>query len=509
MKKVINKLVSVYLRRRRARINKVVGHAQKYQETWLKNIIQKGRHTEFGKRFNLKDCRSYEDYCRQVPVMTYEDVRPDILRMMEGEEDVLWPGKIKWYSKSAGTTDDKSKYIPVSREYLYKGHVAGSWDTMAFLYDKIPNAAMFAEKSLLVGGSLESYEKNPSTTIGDISAILIHRMPSIGRPFYTPDFETAILSGWDEKLDRIIDISGKQNVVMIGGVPTWNIVLFRKMLEHYGKDNLLELWPDLQAYVHGGVSFTPYQQVFRELIPSEDMVYQEIYNASEGFFAVQDRKTRPGMMPLLDNAMFFEFIPPEEWHKKYPRAVPIWEVKKGVNYALIVTNNSGLWRYSPGDTVQFLSTQPWRFQVTGRTRHFINAFGEEVIVANTDEALSLTCQQTGAVATEYTVAPVYFSGNSRGGHEWLVEFQHLPIEMSRFAQKLDENLQSLNSDYQAKRFKDLALKPLKLDGIPPGTFEQWLRSNKTMGAQLKIPRLSNDRKVLESVKAHMSKVSQT
>ncbi|MDX1684328.1 MAG: GH3 auxin-responsive promoter family protein [Saprospiraceae bacterium] len=497
------------MKRRRRRINHVVNRAQHFQELWLKNIIQKGRETEFGKKHNLRSCRSYEDFKKNVPVVHYEDIRPDIVRMMNGERNVLWPGKINWYSKSAGTTDDKSKYIPVSREYLFKGHVAGSWDTMAFLYDKIPDATMFAEKSLVVGGSLQTYDKNPDTTIGDISAILIRRMPFIGRPFYTPDFETALLSSWDEKLERIIRISGKENVVMIGGVPTWNIVLFRKMLEYYEKDNLLELWPNLQAYVHGGVSFKPYFKVFEELIPNKDFVYQEIYNASEGFFAVQDRKTAPGMMPLLDNAMFFEFIPAEEWHKKYPRTVPIWEVKKDVNYALLVTNNSGLWRYSPGDTVCFTSVDPWRFEITGRTRHYINAFGEEVIVANTDEALSRTCEETGAIATEYTVAPIYFSGKNRGGHEWLIEFHHLPVDLSTFARILDENLQSLNSDYQAKRYKDMALKQLQLDSVPPGTFEKWLRMNKTMGAQIKIPRLSNDRKVIESVKDYIANLSQT
>lgn len=509
MKAIVNNIVGRYLKRRRKRIDSVVRKAERYQSLWLKNFIQKGQHSEFGNRHNLRSIKSYEDFRRKIPVVTYEDIRPDIVRMMNGEKSVLWPGQIKWYSKSAGTTDDKSKYIPVNREYLYKGHVAGSWDTMAFLYDKIPDAKMFSEKSLLVGGSLEPFQPYPETTVGDISAILINRMPGIGRPFYTPDFETAILSCWDEKLQRIIDVSGKENVVMIGGVPTWNIVLFRKMLEHYGKDNLLELWPELQAYVHGGVSFKPYEQVFKELIPSDNFIYQEIYNASEGFFAVQDRKYHPGMMPLLDNAMFFEFVPPEEWHKKYPKAIPIWEVQKGVNYALLVTNNSGLWRYSPGDTVQFVSTNPWRIKISGRTRHYINAFGEEVMVANTDEALSMTCEQTGAIATEYTVAPIYFNCDSKGGHEWLIEFQHLPVPLSTFSKILDENLQSLNSDYQAKRYKSMALEQLHVCTIPVGTFEKWLRSSKTMGAQLKIQRLSNDRSVLESVKQFMVKVSQS
>ena len=486
-------------------MDRIVECAQVRQEEWFKYIIRKGKKTEFGKKRHLGEVSTYEEFCQAVSVNAYEDIREDVERMMKGERDVLWPGRIKWFSKSAGTTDAQSKFIPVSEEHLYKGHVAGSWDTMALLYDKIPDAAMFSEKSLLVGGSLQPYGPYPGTMIGDISAILIHRMPSIGRPFYTPDFKTAVIPGWDEKIDKIIEISGRDNVVMIGGVPTWNIVLFRKMLEYYGKNNLLEIWPNLQAYVHGGVSFKPYQQVFKELIPNPDVVYQEIYNASEGFFAIQDRKEEPGMRLLLDNAMFFEFVPPEEWHKPHPKAVPIWEVEKGVNYALLVTNNSGLWRYSPGDTVKFVTLNPWRIEITGRTRHFINVFGEEVMVANTDEALFMTCQQTGAIATEYTVGPIYLAHGSKGGHEWLVEFETLPISETQFAQKLDENLQLLNSDYQAKRFKSMAMESLKIQSIPPGTFEKWLRSSRTMSAQLKIPRLSNERKVIESIRDFLSK----
>lgn len=475
------------------------------QEEWFKYIIRKGRKTEFGRRHQLSKVSNYQEFCQAVSVNAYEDISNDVKRMMQGERDVLWPGRIKWFSKSAGTTDAQSKFIPVSEEHLYKGHVAGSWDTMALLYDKIPDAAMFSEKSLLVGGSLQPYGPYPDTMIGDISAILIHRMPSIGRPFYTPDFETAIIPRWDEKIDKIIEISGRDNVVMIGGVPTWNIVLFRKMLEYYGKNNLLEIWPNLQAYVHGGVSFKPYQQVFNELIPNPDVVYQEIYNASEGFFAIQDRREEPGMLLLLDNAMFFEFVPPEEWHKPHPKAVPIWEVEKDINYALLVTNNSGLWRYSPGDTVKFVTLNPWRIEITGRTRHFINVFGEEVMVANTDEALALTCKQTGAIATEYTVGPIYLAHGSKGGHEWLVEFESLPISEAQFAQKLDENLQLLNSDYQAKRFQSMAMETLKIQSIPTGTFEKWLRASRTMSAQLKIPRLSNERRVIESIRDFLSK----
>ena len=504
MKSLINHIVRLYLKRRRKTIDHVHRNGRAYQEKWLNYLVRKGRNTEFGKSYHLNECENYEDFQRLVPVCVYEEIRPYVIRMMKGESDVLWPGRIKWFAKSAGTTDDKSKYIPISNENLFGNHIAGSWDTMAFLYDKIPNASMFAEKSLLVGGSLSSYEGNPDSIVGDISAILIHRMPSIGRPFYTPDFETAILPGWDEKLERIVELSGRENVVMIGGVPTWNIVLFRKMLDHYGKKDLLELWPNLQAYVHGGVSFKPYQQVFKELIPREDLIYQEIYNASEGFFAVQDRM-EDGMLLLLDNAVFYEFIPPDQWDLKRPKAIPLWEVKTGVNYAMLVTNNSGLWRYCPGDTIEFVTVDPWRIKITGRTRHFINAFGEEVMVTNTDEALARTCADCGCIATEYTVAPIYFSDQGKGGHEWFVEFETQPGDMKEFAEKLDENLQSLNSDYQAKRYMNMALNSITLHSIPTGTFERWLRANKTMGAQLKIPRLSNDRKVADQIKIFISK----
>ena len=383
------------------------------------------------------------------------------------------------------------------------GHIESAWDTMTLVYDKIPDALMFAEKSLLVGGALEEYTKFPQTKYGDISAILIHQMPQVGRPFYTPDFETALIPNWDEKLERIAQITSRENVVMIGGVPTWNIVLFRRILEITGKQNLKEVWPNLQAYVHGGVSFEPYRAMFRDLIPDDELVYQEIYNASEGFFAIQDRKTEPGMALLLDNAIFFEFMPVSEWGKENPQAIPVWEVEEGVNYAIVVTNNSGLWRYIPGDTVEFVTTFPHRIKITGRLKHYINAFGEEVVVSNADAALASACEKTGARAAEYTVAPIYFQNEGNGGHEWYIEFNKEPSDLDTFKGLLDKHLQSINSDYEAKRYMDMALMAPKVRSVPKGTFQDWLREHRTLGAQVKVPRLSNERTVIESIDAFL------
>jgi hypothetical protein len=488
---------------KRRNLGKVLSEPRAFQSHWLDYIVAKGSDSEYGRRFGLRSGMSYQDFSQAAPVTHYEDIANEVHRMMHGEEDVLWPGSTSWYAKSSGTTNQKSKFIPVNKENLHSCHIAAAWDVMALIYDKVPDAQMFSEKSLLVGGSLENLSTYPSTRYGDISAILIDRMPGVGRPFYTPDFETALLPDWDEKIEKIAQQSAKENVVMIGGVPTWNIVLFRRILEITGKSNLLEVWPNLQAYNHGGVSFTPYRTIFEELIPDPDFVYQEIYNASEGFFAIQDRKTEEGMALLLNHGMFFEFIPSSEWEKPYPKSSPIWEVEVGVNYAIVVTNNAGLWRYIPGDTVKFTSTEPYRIVITGRTKHFINAFGEEVMVANTDQALALACEETGALASEYTVGPVYFSDQGRGGHEWLIEFESLPCSLEYFAQVLDNKLQELNSDYQAKRYKSMALELPRLSTVPRGGFERWLRKNKTMGAQVKMPRLSNDREVLDSVKSYL------
>jgi hypothetical protein len=350
-----------------------------------------------------------------------------------------------------------------------------------------------------MGGSHYAYEPFPQSRIGDVSAIMIEHMPSIARPFFTPDFETALLPNFEEKLNRLVELLPKERLVMLGGVPTWTVVLFNRILEHTGKNNLLEIWPDLEAYVHGGVSFSPYREQFKRFIPREDFIYQEIYNASEGFFAIQNDSNEDGMLLLVDNGVYYEFVPFEEWDSEFPRTIGLADVEKGKHYAIVITTNSGLWRYMPGDTVMFTSTMPYKIKVTGRTKQFVNAFGEEVMVSNTDKALAETCKFLNVEVAEYTVAPIYFNGKGKGGHEWLIEFDRQPADIEQFKNVLDQNLQRVNSDYEAKRHKNLALDRLCARILPRGTFHLWLRSKGKFGGQNKVPRLANHRQYVDDI----------
>jgi hypothetical protein len=464
----------------------------------LRGILDRAKHTEFGKAHRFELISHAKAFARQVPVHDYDALKPDIQRMMYGAKDILWPGQIKWYAKSSGTTQDKSKFIPVSNENLKECHIKSSWDSVALLYERRPDMQVFSEKNLVMGGSLSTFEPYPETTYGDVSAIMVHHMPLVGRPFYTPDFETALLANWDEKIERIAQICSRENVTSFGGVPTWTIVLFRRILEITGKSNMLEVWPEVKAYLHGGVGFEPYKAQFKEFIPTDQFVYQEIYNASEGFFACQDRSD-PDMLLLLENGMYFEFIPESEWDKEHPEAIPLWEVELDQQYGLVVSNNSGLWRYTPGDTIKFTSLHPYRIQITGRMHQFINAFGEEVMISNTDQAIAKTCADCQAVIRDYTVAPVYFEGTKKAKHQWIVEFEHPPHCLESFASSLDIHLQNLNSDYEAKRYQDMALENLEIIDAPFGTFNRWLDSKGKLGGQHKVPRLSNHRKVVDEV----------
>lgn len=470
------------------------------QESLLKQLLQFTKHTEWGRRYGYRDIQDAEQFARRVPVNDYDGLKPYITRMMHGEKDVLWSGQVRWYSKSSGTTSDRSKYLPVTSQNLKKCHIRGTWDTMSLFYHNRPDARQFECKSMIMGGSLYPFEPYPKTTYGDVSAIMIQNMPAVGRPFFTPDFKTALLHDWEEKLEKLARIGAQErNMVMIGGVPTWTVVLFRRILELTGKSNMLEVWPEFQGYIHGGVSFTPYRKQFEAFFPSDQISYQEIYNASEGYFAVQDDFSRDDMLLLLNNGVYFEFLPMPEWDKPNPHAIPLSEVKPGENYALVISTNAGLWRYTPGDTVTFTSTAPYRIKITGRTKQFVNAFGEEVMVENTDKALAVACQQTGAIVSEYTVAPVYFEEGQKGGHEWLVEFEREPSDEERFTALLDQALQANNSDYEAKRSKSLALKRLRLHALPSGTFHNWMRSRGKFGGQHKVPRLANHRQYVDEI----------
>ncbi|MBL7793145.1 MAG: GH3 auxin-responsive promoter family protein [Saprospiraceae bacterium] len=498
----INDIFKWYYKERYREIKRYMDHPHEVQRAVWRQLRAGAMHTQWGKMYDYRSMRSHDDFARRVPLNDYESIKPYIQRMMHGEKDVLWSGQVRWFSKSSGTTGDKSKFIPVTSQNLKECHIRGTWDTMTLFYHNRLDARQFECKSMLMGGSLSRFEPYPRTMIGDVSAIMMSHMPLVGRPFFTPDIKTALMSDMDQKLEKLAQIGSREtNMVMIGGVPTWTVVMLRRILEMTGKRHMLEVWPNFQGYIHGGVSFTPYRKQFEEFFPSPQVSYQEIYNASEGYFAVQDDFAVNDMLLLLDNGIYYEFLPMEEWGKDAPKAIPLWEVEKGKPYALVISTNGGLWRYMPGDTVTFTSTYPYKIKITGRTKQFVNAFGEEVVVENTDLALAQTCLQTDAIVADYTVAPVYFQQNSKGGHEWLIEFTKVPSDLELFNQLLDANLQHVNSDYEAKRYKSIALERLRLHPLPIGTFRNWLRSKGKLGWQSKVPRLANHRQYVEEILA--------
>jgi len=499
MRKLLNQTFKTYYSWRMRLIERFMEEPYEAQERQFKQLISKGRHTEWGKMHAYREIKTFSDFANRVPIRDYEYFKPFIERMMLGERDILWQGRVKWFSKSSGTTSAKSKFIPVSDENLEKCHQKGNWDAVTILYHQRPDARLFELRTLLIAGSLSKLEQHPQTQIGDISAIMVARMPRIAVPFFAPDIATATLPDFGEKLERTAQITANhQDIVSIGGVPTWVVVLFKRVLEITGKDNILEVWPNFQFYIHGGVSFLPYQAQFEQFLPSDQVSYQEVYNASEGYFAIQNDFSVKDMLLLLDNGVFYEFIPTEEWQNDFPKAIPLSEVQLGKKYALVISTNSGLWRYQPGDTVVFTSIRPYKIKISGRTKQYINTFGEEVMVENTDYAIAQACRRTGAIVLDYTAAPIYMS-NGKGGHEWLIEFAHSPLSLLHFERILDEELQKCNSDYEAKRYKNMALAPLKIHTIPQGTFIDWLKFNGKYSSQAKVPRLSNHREVLEDI----------
>lgn len=500
MRKLINKAFKTYYSYRMSHIEHFMTHPHEVQESVLKELLNTAQDTEWGKRFGYALIKDPQHFTERVPIQDYDSLKPFITKMMHGERDILWPGQVRWFSKSSGTTSDKSKFIPVSSENLEDCHLKGSWDAMTLFYHQRPDARIFECKTLLMAGSISTFEPYPKTKYGDISAIMVSQMPWVARPFFTPDFETALLHDFEEKIERTARlVSQESDMVSIGGVPTWVIVLFRRILELTGKSNMLEVWPDFQAYLHGGVSFLPYQEQFRQFFPSDQVSYQEVYNASEGYFATQNDFHTPDMLLLLDSGVYYEFIPMEDWDKEDKKAIPLSEVELGKNYALVISTNAGLWRYMPGDTVLFTSKYPYKIKITGRTKHFINAFGEEVMVENTDRAIAKTSSITQAIVSNYTVAPVYFQQDGKGGHEWLIEFDRPPADLEEFAELLDQNLQAVNSDYEAKRYGNMALRRLRLHAIPPGTFVEWLKAKGKYSSQVKVPRLANDRSYVDEI----------
>jgi hypothetical protein len=504
-KKTLNKIFAGYVTSKFKGIQAYMVNPHDTQRKWFEYLLEQGKGTAFGKDHGFTAISGYKEFARQVRIREYDELKGHIHQMMMGEANVLWPGKVKWFSKSSGTTTDKSKFIPVTEENLQHCHVKGSLDTMSMLYKLRPDCTVFEGKSLIMGGSLYDFEENPETKTGDISAVMLSNMPISAKFFYTPDLETALLPDFEEKINKMVQITSQQrDMTMFGGVPTWTIVLFQRILEQTGVDHLLQLWPNMQAYIHGGVGFEPYRDTFRKFLPSDSFTYLEIYNASEGYFAIQSDLASPDLLLLLDNGIFYEFLPQSEWFSDSPMAIPLEEVEIGKPYGLVISSNSGLWRYNLGDTVEFTKKNPYKILITGRTKQFINAFGEEVMVSNTDKALKEVCRQMEAQVKEYTVAPIYLDGDKKGGHEWYIEFERRPSSPAKFADILDKTLQEINSDYEAKRFRDMALTKLTLHVVPPGTFHDWMKSRGKLGGQNKVPRLANHRKFVEQLQSFLT-----
>ncbi len=499
MKELVNKIVAKYLVYRYSKIEKFINDPIGTQNDIFNYLIENGKKTKWGAEFNFKDIKTYSDFNKLVPVSVYDELKPWINRMLNGERDVLWPGFIDMFSKSSGTTEDKSKFIPTSEENLANCHLKGGWDAASILYKNKPETKLFSNKNLILGGSLQSLAENPQIRVGDISALMMTNMPFIGRAFHTPDIKTALLPDWNEKIPLMVKIASKENVSSFGGVPSWLLVLLKEVVKVENKHNLLEVWPELQVYFHGGVSFAPYKKQFQELIPTENFTYINVYNSSEGYFAIQDdlASDNEDMLLLLNSQIFYEFIPFSQYGNDNYDIFPIHEVEKGVNYVMVISTNSGMWRYVVGDTVEFTTLDPYRIKITGRTKQFINVFGEEVMVSNTDKALNTILSKHKALIGEYTVAPIYIDGTHKGGHQWLIEFEKEPENLLEFKRELDRTLQSINSDYEAKRYNDYVLQELELISLPRGTFYKWMESRGKLGGQNKVPRLSNSRKYVD------------
>jgi hypothetical protein len=469
------------------------------QKEILYQILAKAASTEWGIKYDYSSITTIKEYQERIPVQTYEDIIPYVERLRRGETNLLWPGEIKWFAKSSGTTSSKSKFIPMSREALEDCHYRAGKDILILYTMQRPETRIFSGKSLTLGGSHKINQFSNDSLYGDLSAILIENAPFWVEIIRTPKQKIALLEDFQEKLDTITRTTVNENVTSISGVPSWYLVLIKQILEYTGKSNLLDVWPNLEVFFHGGISFTPYRDQYRKLISGSQMNYMETYNASEGFFGIQDDPDRNDMLLMLDYGIFYEFIRADSINSESAPSCTLADVEEGVNYAIIISTNGGLWRYMMGDTIVFTCLNPYRFRISGRTKHFINVFGEEVIIDNADRALESACNETGAVIAEYTAGPVYMNAESKGFHEWIIEFEKEPPDMNRFIDIMDISLKAVNSDYEAKRYKDLNLGRPICWSVPRGTFNRWLRMKNKFGGQNKVPRLSNSREYIEDL----------
>ncbi len=500
---ILNSILSFVIKKRIHQIELFKKYPHDVQDEVLKKLIGFARYTDFGQTYAFDDLINYEDFKRRVPVHTYEQMFPYIDRTMRGEQNVLWPTETKWFAKSSGTTNARSKFIPVTPEALEECHYKGGKDLYSIFINNYPDTKIFSGKGLAVAGSYRVNEFDPTSSshYGDVSAVIMQNLPPWAEFIRTPSLEVALMDNWEDKIEKLARETAKVNVTQIAGVPTWTVLLLQYIMELEKKSSIMDVWPNLEVFFHGAVSFKPYRKLFESIIPSEKMVYWETYNASEGFFGIQDQIGSDELLLMLDYGVFYEFIPMEEIGKDFPDAIPLGEVEIGKNYAMVITTNAGLWRYNIGDTVKFTSTSPYRIKISGRTKHFINAFGEEVIIENAETAITQACQQTGAVIDNFTAAPIYFEKGKRGGHEWIIEFTKHPTSLEEFTRSLDDTLRKVNSDYDAKRAKDIALVAPTIHSVAEGTFYNWMKKRGKLGGQNKVPRLSNSREFVEDILA--------
>lgn len=480
------------------RIENWSNHPVAVQREVLQDLVTAAQYTTFGRKYNFSKLFLLKEFKKQVPIHEYNDLKPYIHRMMNGEENVLWNTPVNWFAKSSGTTSDKSKFIPISQESLQENHFKASKDVLSNYYKNFPSSDLLTGKGLVVGGSHQISKVNEDIQYGDLSAVLMQNSPFWGQWIRTPELSVALLDEWEEKIEKLAQVTAQENVTSLAGVPTWTLLLLKRILDIKGKTTIKEVWPNLELYINGGVSFVPYKEQFEKIMGGK-INYLEIYNASEGFVAAQVNPDDDGMLLFTEHGIFYEFMPVEEYGKENPITVGLNDVVTGKNYALVISTTGGLWRYLIGDTIQFTSLNPYKIKITGRLKHYINAFGEELIVDNSDHAIAHAAEKTNAIVNDYTAAPVYFSENNNGAHEWLIEFGKEPDDFDKFIYELDAALKNINSDYEAKRHKSIALRLPIVHQLPVGTFTQWLRSKGKLGGQHKVPRLSNERDILEEI----------
>jgi hypothetical protein len=498
---LINSILTWVMRKRIHQIELFMKYPHDVQDELFKRLIDEAYRTQFGREYGFGDIQNYEQFRERVPIHSYEKIFPYIERLMRGEENVLWPSEIRWFSKSSGTTGHRSKFIPVSREALEECHFKGGKDLISIYVNNFPDSRLFDGKGLAVGGShqINEYDSSESSFYGDVSAVIMQNLPPWAQFIRTPSLETALMGNWEEKIEKMARETAQVNVTNLAGVPTWTVLLIQKIVELEKKNNILEVWPNLEAFFHGAVAFKPYRNLFESLIPKKSMRYWETYNASEGFFGIQDEKDSEDLLLMLDYGIFYEFIPVEEIEKEYPKAIPLHDVELGKNYAMIISTNAGLWRYNIGDTVKFTSIAPYRIRISGRTKHFINAFGEEVIIENAESAITKACELSNAIIDNFTAGPVFLEKGKRGGHEWIIEFKVQPSSIDQFQRLLDDELRKINSDYDAKRNHDLALVAPVIHSVPEGTFYNWMKVRGKLGGQNKVPRLFNTREYVDDI----------